>query len=302
MKLFIIIKGGDFIKNTKKKILKTFISIAMIIIVTIFGKFTATDEKNREIETSSDLEVHFIDVGQGDSTLLKCNDKVALIDGGENYASSKVVSYIEKLGIKKIDYIIATHPHSDHISGLIGVIKKFEVENIMKNEEEFNSQLYKKFVNAYSEKNINVITPKLGDEFSLGESKIKILGPTAYNFDTNNNSLVIKVSHGNNSLLFTGDGEKIEESSIMYTGENIEAKILHIGHHGSRKASSDEFLKEVNPEYGIISVGKNNQYGHPHKEVIDRLEKNDINYYRTDKKGDIIVKSDGNNFTFSTEK
>lgn len=136
----------------------------------------------------------------------------------------------------------------------------------------------------------------------MGDSKLKILGPTAYNFDTNNNSLVIKVSHGENSLLFTGDGEKIEESSIMYTGEDLSAKILHIGHHGSRKASSHEFLKEVNPEYGIISVGKDNMYGHPHKEVINRLNKYNIEYFRTDISGDIIMISDGEDIIFSTEK
>ncbi|HHX69908.1 MAG: ComEC/Rec2 family competence protein [Miniphocaeibacter sp.] len=283
-------------KITKKKI----ISLLIALIITAFGGITVTE--NLADNINSDLEVHFIDVGQGDSTLLISKEESILIDGGERHASSKVVSYIEKLGIEEIDYVIATHPHSDHISGLVGVINKFKVKNIIRNEEEVNSKIYESFVNSYTNKNINVIIPKVGDNFEFGEANFKIVGPTAYNFDTNNNSLAIKVNHGKNSLLFTGDAEKIEESTLMYTGEEIDAKILHVGHHGSRKASSEEFLKEVNPEYGIISVGRDNIYGHPHKEAVDRLKKQNIEIYRTDISGDIILISDGEEILISTEK
>lgn len=283
-------------KITKKKI----ISLIIALLITAFGGITVTE--NLADNVNSDLEVHFIDVGQGDSTLLISKGESILIDGGERHASSKVVSYIEKLGINKIDYVIATHPHSDHISGLIGVINKYEVKNIIRNEEEVDSKIYDSFVNAYESKNINTIIPKVGDSFKFGEANFEILGPTAYNFDTNNNSLAVKVNHGKNSFLFTGDAEKLEESTLMYTGEEIDAKILHIGHHGSRKASSEEFLKEVNPEYGIISVGKDNMYGHPHKEALNRLEKHNIKTYRTDISGDIIIISDGEDILISTEK
>ncbi|QQK07734.1 ComEC/Rec2 family competence protein [Miniphocaeibacter halophilus] len=283
-------------KITKKKI----ISLIIALLITAFGGITVTE--NLADNVNSDLEVHFIDVGQGDSTLLISKGESILIDGGERHASSKVVSYIEKLGINKIDYVIATHPHSDHISGLIGVINKYEVKNIIRNEEEVDSKIYDSFVNAYESKNINTIIPKVGDSFKFGEANFEILGPTAYNFDTNNNSLAVKVNHGENSFLFTGDAEKLEESTLMYTGEEIDAKILHIGHHGSRKASSEEFLKEVNPEYGIISVGKDNMYGHPHKEALNRLEKHNIKTYRTDISGDIIIISDGEEILISTEK
>lgn len=283
----------------KKNISKKIISIIILIIVAVFGGSKIT---SNTMEVKDDLEIHFIDVGQGDSTLLISKGETVLIDGGERHASSKVVSYLEKMNIEKIDYIVATHPHSDHISGLIGVMNKFEVKNVIRNEEEVSSKIYDSFVNAYTSKNINVIIPKVGDKFTFGESEFVIIGPTAYNFDTNNNSISIKVNHGKNSAVFTGDGEKLEESTLMYTGEDIGAKILHIGHHGSRKASSTEFLKEVNPEYGIISVGKDNMYGHPHKETLKRLEKEDIKVIRTDISGDILLISDGEDILASTEK
>ena len=258
--------------------------------------------ENNSIDINDDLEIHFIDVGQGDSTLLVSKGEAILIDGGERFASSKVVSYIENLGITEIKYIIATHPHSDHISGLIGVMNKFKVNNIIKNEENISTGIYDSFLKKSNEKNIKVIIPKLGDEFIFGEAQFKIIGPTAYNFDTNNNSLAIRVTHGENSVLFTGDGEKLEESTLMYTGMNIQSNILHVGHHGSRNASSTEFLNEVNPDYGIISVGKDNIYGHPHREALDRFKKQNIKILRTDILGDILMISDGKDVIFSSEK
>ena len=283
-----------------KKFKNSIFSIIIIIILSVFSGLFINE--NNSIDINDDLEIHFIDVGQGDSTLLVSKGEAILIDGGERFASSKVVSYIENLGITKIKYIIATHPHSDHISGLIGVMNKFKVNNIIKNEENISTGIYDSFLKKSNEKNIKVIIPKLGDEFIFGEAQFKIIGPTAYNFDTNNNSLAIRVTHGENSVLFTGDGEKLEESTLMYTGMNIQSNILHVGHHGSRNASSTEFLNEVNPDYVIISVGKDNIYGHPHREALDRFKKQNIKILRTDILGDILMISDGKDVIFSSEK
>ena len=283
-----------------KKFKNSIFSIIIIIILSVFSGLFINE--NNSIDINDDLEIHFIDVGQGDSTLLVSKGEAILIDGGERFASSKVVSYIENLGITEIKYIIATHPHSDHISGLIGVMNKFKVNNIIKNEENISTGIYDSFLKKSNEKNIKVIIPKLGDEFIFGEAQFKIIGPTAYNFDTNNNSLAIRVTHGENSVLFTGDGEKLEESTLMYTGMNIQSNILHVGHHGSRNASSTEFLNEVNPDYGIISVGKDNIYGHPHREALDRFKKQNIKILRTDILGDILMISDGKDVIFSSEK
>ncbi len=282
-------------KKTKKKI----ITILLAFVITAFGGMAVKENIN---PVSDDLEVHFIDVGQGDSTLLISKGETLLIDGGDREYSSKVVSYIENLGIKEIDYLVATHPHSDHINGLVGVINKFDVKNVIKNEESVDTRVYESFVKAYERKNINIIIPKVGDRFEFGEAEFKIVGPTAYNFDTNNNSIAVRVVHGNNSVIFTGDGEKLEESTLMYTGEEIKSNIYHVGHHGSRKASSQEFLNEVNPDYAIISLGKDNMYRHPHEEVLKRLKKMNIEILRTDNSGDIIMISDGKDVLFSTEK
>ena len=283
-----------------KKFKNSIFSIIIIIILSVFSGLFINE--NNSIDINDDLEIHFIDVGQGDSTLLVSKGEAILIDGGERFASSKVVSYIENLGITEIKYIIATHPHSDHISGLIGVMNKFKVNNIIKNEENISTGIYDSFLKKSNEKNIKEIIPKHGDEFIFGEAQFKIIGPTAYNFDTNNNSLAIRVTHGENSVLFTGDGEKLEESTLMYTGMNIQSNILHVGHHGSRNASSTEFLNEVNPDYGIISVGKDNIYGHPHREALDRFKKQNIKILRTDILGDILMISDGKDVIFSSEK
>ncbi|WP_099203085.1 ComEC/Rec2 family competence protein [Miniphocaeibacter massiliensis] len=282
-------------KRTKKKL----ITLLLAIILTIFGGITV---KDAVLNVSNDLEVHFIDVGQGDSTLLISKGEAILIDGGDREYSSKVVSYIEKLGIKELKYIISTHPHSDHINGLVGVINKFKVNNIIRNEEEVDTRVYESFVEAYERNDTNVIIPRVGDKFKFGESEITIVGPTAYNFDTNNNSIAIRITHGENSILFTGDAEKLEESTLMYTGEKIESKVYHVGHHGSRKASSKEFLDEVNPEYAVISSGKGNMYGHPHKEVLNRLKSINAEVFRTDISGNIVMISDGKDVLFSTEK
>ncbi|MDL2311139.1 MBL fold metallo-hydrolase [Peptostreptococcaceae bacterium OttesenSCG-928-C18] len=282
-------------KQTKKKI----ITLLIAIIITFLGGLKA---KDTFLPVENNLEVHFIDVGQGDSTLLISQGETLLIDGGERDYSSKVISYIENLGIEEIDYMIATHPHSDHISGLVGVLNKFKVKNVIRNEEEVDTRVFKSFVKLCDEKDINVTIPKVGDKFTFGEVEFTIIGPTAYNFDTNNNSIATRVVHGKNSLIFTGDGESMEESTLMYTGEEIKSKIYHVGHHGSRKATSKEFLEEVNPEYAVISLGKDNMYGHPHKEVLNRLEENDVKIFRTDLMGSIIMVSDGKEVLFSSEK
>lgn len=265
-------------------------------------KKTLDNSKNIDNKTGEKLEVHYIDVGQGDATLIKLGDKNMVIDGGDNKTSSKFVSYLKKENIKKIDYMVATHPHADHISGLVGALNVFPVENILLGTDKMDSKVYKSMINLIKEKKINEINPNVGYSFDLGNAKCTVVGPTAYNFDTNNNSIAIRIDYGEKSFLFTGDAEINSESAMMYTGENLKADVFQAGHHGSRTSNSSEFLKEVSPEYVVISCGKNNKYGHPNFETMDTFKKMNIKVYRTDEQGDIIATSNGKNIEFSTKE
>lgn len=287
---------GDykFFKKTYMALIMTF-----LMVISIIGCSVSEVASMKATEDKDDLAIHYIDVGQGDATLIKCKDEVMVIDGGDASSSSKFVSYLKKQGVDKIDYMVATHPHADHISGLVGALNTFEVSNILRGSDKSNSKVYQSMDKLIKEKNVKDIVPAVGDSFYLGDAKCTVVGPTAYNFDTNNNSISIRIEHGMNSFLFTGDAEKISESAMMYTGEELRSDVFQAGHHGSRTSNSEEFLKEVNPKYVLISCGENNKYGHPNYETMETLKKMNVKLYRTDEQGNIVAKSDGHNIEFN---
>jgi len=277
-----------------------------IILTTILGLFfiifSVGCSFRSGISVNNQLKVHFIDVGQADSILIQQGNKSMLIDAGNNGDSETVKNYISNQGITKLDYVIGTHPHEDHLGGLDYVINSFEIGNIYMPKVTSTTKTFKDVVSAIQNKGMQITTPVPGDSFKLGQADCKILAPNSSSYeDVNNYSIVIKVTFGNNSFMFTGDAEAISETEMINKGFDLKADVLKVGHHGSSSSTSDEFLKKVNPKYSVISVGKDNDYGHPHKETMDKLKDSGITVYRTDESGTIICTSDGNNISFNSK-
>ncbi len=252
--------------------------------------------------TAGDMTVHFLDVGQGLSILVQSEDQTMIYDGGDRSTSSFVVSYLKEQNISKIDYLISSHYDSDHMAGLIGCLNAFEVENVISSDYVHDSKLYTSFVNAVEEKGLEMQHPAVGTTFSLGSGSFQILAPAEIDPNgSNDNSVAIKLTNGSNSFIFTGDAEVSSEAAMCNSGIDLDCDVLVPGHHGSATATSWDFLQKTVPEYAVISCGRDNQYGHPDKDTMDKLESMDIQVYRTDKQGTITVTSDGTNLTWSAE-
>ena len=257
---------------------------------------------------NAELSVHFIDVGQGDCSLIRSGDTTVLIDGGELGSEEKIKSYLEAQNITRLDYVIATHPHSDHIGGLPEILGDFDIGQIILPKVPDSivptTQIYEKLLLAIQEKGLKITRAVPGTEYDLGGmSKLKLLGPLSEDSDNlNNYSIVCRLVSGDNSFLFTGDAEKEEEEDLLISGEDLRADVLKVAHHGSNSSSTTAFLNAVKPEYCMISVGAENSYGHPGAEAVGRLEKFTGEIYRTDLLGTIVAHWDGNGLTFTTEK
>ena len=241
------------------------------------------------------LIVHYIDVGQADSILLQVNNKNLLIDAGNYEDGAKVATYLKKHGVKKLDYIIATHPHEDHIGGMSLIIKKFDVGNFYAPKKINTTECFEQMVNALKNKNIKINQAKNGVSLNLGlNTNCEMLAPNSNKYDDiNNYSAVVKLNYGSTTFLFMGDAENISEKEMIESGSNLSCDVLKVGHHGSSSSSSIEFLNLVSPKLAIISCGKGNDYGHPHKQTLDKLKQKNIIIYRTDLNGTIILQSDG---------
>lgn len=246
------------------------------------------------------LRVSYIDVGQGDSILIQQGSRNMLIDAGTNAAEEAVVNYIQKQGISKIDYLVLTHPHEDHIGGADKVIETFSIGTVYMPKVTDTTQTFKSVVAAMNSKNLKAVTPQIGSSFKLGEASCMILGPVnTQKNDLNTYSIVLKITFGNTKFLFTGDAQSSNEEAMINRGYDLTADVLKVGHHGSHTSTSQEFLNKVKPEYAVISVGKGNDYGHPHKQTMDRLKAAGIKVYRTDENGTVVCTSDGSKISFS---
>ena len=252
-----------------------------------------------EASEVKDMEVHFIDVGQGDATLIVCDGHSMLIDAGDDTKGTAIQNYLQKQEIKKLDYLVLTHPDSDHIGGASVIITKFDIDKVFMSNYEKENKTYEKLIQALDNKYLNYSTPKVGEEYTLGSANITILGPVKEYDNPNDSSIVLMVQNGDNRFLFTGDAEEAAEKDILKNNSDISADVYKVGHHGSKTSTCDEFFKSVNPQYAVISCAEGNSYGHPHAQTLNTLRINGVKTYRTDESGTIVVSSDGNTIKFN---
>ena len=279
--------------SLKRRLTASIVALATMIGAGLgFGEFRKDKEANNH-KPKSNIEIHFMDVGQGDATLIKCGDATMLIDAGENDKGSQVWSYLKSQNITKLDYVIGTHPDSDHIGGLDVIIYKFDCDNVFMSSYKKDTKTYDDVVQAAKSKNNKITYPKSGDTYQLGEATFTIIAPNDKYEDSNNASIGVYLKFGNTSYLFTGDAEYEAEEDILEKGFMIDADVYKAGHHGSRTSSSDEFLEAVTPKYVVVSCGEDNSYGHPHAAILNYCRTKKIPLYRTDKQGTIVLKSYG---------
>jgi competence protein ComEC len=254
-----------------------------------------------------DLKVCFFSIGQGDCILIQQLDKNVLIDAGYKRTGKPIIRHLKRNGIEKLDYVIATHPHPDHIGGMPRVLKNIDVKNIiMPSKYIFSSKRHQKnndkLIDIIREENINIIKARPGDRFIIGDSYLEILAPNGNDYNrVNNYSIVTKLVYKKTSFLFTGDAEVNSEREILSKGLDVSADVIKVGHHGSCTSSCEKFIKAVRPKYAVISVGCNSFYGQPDKCVLDRLSRVRAKLYRTDKQGTIVAISDGKDILFNVD-
>ena len=245
----------------------------------------------------ADLEVHFLDVGQGDCAVVLCDGETMIIDGGQYGVSGKVYSYVRKtLNLRHVDYLVSTHPHVDHVYGLSTVLNAAQVDLVLSPVLQWDSRSFNAMLKYAKKQDAPVTVPEEGDTLKLGNAVVTILHcwPEAIRENrTNDSSIVLRIDYGNTSFLFTGDAEDWSEYMMLDAKANLKADVLKVAHHGSRDSSTPAFLTAVQPKYAVISAGRGNSYGHPHTEVLRRLETIGAKVLRTDLAGTIIFRSDG---------
>ena len=250
----------------------------------------STEQANTEKEM---MRVHFLDVGQGLCVLAQFGEDVLIYDGGGQDTSSFVVAYLKEQGITEIDYLISSHYDADHVSGLIGCLYAFDVKNVIGSDYVHDSKLYTSFQKAVAQEGLTVRHPSVGTKYQLGDALITILAPAEIVEDSNANSVAIKLTYGESDFIFTGDADHYSERAMLTSGIDLDCDVLSVGHHGSSDATSVEFLNATLPDYAVISCGRDNDYGHPHKEVLESLNKFGVEILRNDELGTIVMETDG---------
>lgn len=287
-------------KRRRKKSYKL-LSTLIALLILILGGYFAKDEilePTYEVPEGN-MAVHFLDVGQGDSTLFMVDEGVVLVDASVSDYGMKIVEYLKKQGVTKIDYFILTHPDGDHIGGARYVLDAFEVENIIMPNRSHNTDTYKYLIQQIDRLDINVIQGESGGVYNVGDLEMTILSPVkGEDYSNNNNwSIVHMARFGNVKILMTGDASSEAEKILLstYPASQLKADILKVGHHGSHSSTTASFLKAVDPDHAVISCGQDNEYGHPHAEVYNRLEKAGITIRITKDEGTIVYMTDGTN-------
>lgn len=262
--------------------------------------FEESGLRNTQQASADKMYVSFIDVGQGNCTLLRCGGKAILVDSGEVGAAQTVINYIKNLGIDELNCVLVTHPHTDHMGAMTKILYEFKIDDLIMPEipEEIipTNKTYEKFLTAVSDNAGNVIAAKPGETYSYGEMKLEIFAPLRDYDNLNDMSAVSRISYGDTSVMFTGDATTTVEKDLLKKNIYYSATVLNVGHHGSKTSSSEAWLRAVNPKYAVICCGVNNDYGHPHSLITKRLEEFGIEYFETDLLGTIVFESDSKNF------
>ncbi len=265
---------------------------------------TTSTKTNQNTDLACEnLTVHFLDVGQGDSILVEYDKKAMLIDAGESDQGEVVSDYLQDQGISTLGYVVATHPHSDHIGGMNDILNNFQIKHFIDSGYPHTTQTYEDMITTIDKKNISFETVKAGQTIDFDPAvDIEVLNPSGtYSDDLNENSVVLKLTYGDTSILLMGDAGLDAEEKIMKAGSDIDSDILKVGHHGSDSGSGDKFISTISPEVSVIEVGAENDYGHPNAEILERLQ-TASKVYRTDLDGTITVTTDGSNYTVAVQK
>lgn len=293
-------------KEKQNKLLYSIIVSIVILASAFWGKDNIEDTNNNPIKNQSNasMQVHFIDVGQADSILIQSDGEAMLIDAGNNEDGTVLVNYLKDQGINKLKYVIATHPHEDHIGGMDDVINNFTVETVFMPDVTHTTKTFEDVLKAIDENHFSITIPSVGEQYEIGKAKFVVIAPNGEINENNLNdaSIGLRLVNGNNTFLMCGDAEKPSEKEMLQNGLDLSAQVYKVSHHGSNTATSDVFLKAISPEYAMIQCGENNEYGHPHKETIEKLDEMGVKVLRTDINGTIIAISDGNTIQWITEK
>ncbi len=300
-------------KKRKNKFLYAFLLVILLFAYSIymygfeetFGldyetiqTFLSNRHSDNNTLVSGNLTVSFLDVGQADAILIQNGDKNMLIDAGNNNDGELLVQYFKELMITHFDIVVGTHPHEDHIGGLDDVIDEFDVSQFYMPDVITNTTTFLDVLNALEKKNMKLNIPKVGDIWILGDAKIEVLYTGTNQKDLNGASIVLKLTYGNVKFLFTGDATASIEKEILK--KDVSADVLKVAHHGSPYSTTDSFLDACSPRYAVISVGNNNNYGHPGTSTIQKFERKQIEVHRTDKEGTVVATTDGNDIHFSS--
>ena len=248
------------------------------------------------------LTVYFLDVGQADSALVVCDGAAMLIDGGNVADAQYVVSALAQRGVTALQAVVATHCDEDHCGGLAGVLAKYPAERVLCSVTEYDTKAFSDFVKYADVQGRAIEQPQPGERWALGGAAVTVLGPLRDYEDNNENSVVLRIDYGETSFLFTGDIGLEAEDELVESGADLSATVLKVAHHGSRGSSGYVFLRAAAPQYGVISVGADNSYGHPTAQALSRLRDADVQLYRTDLQGTVTAVSDGKTVTFTTER
>ena len=259
---------------------------------------TTTQTPPQTVPERSSFKIHFIDVGQADAALVECDGHYMLIDGGNKADSNVIYSVLKKAAVPKLDIVVGTHAHEDHIGGLPGAFNYTTADLTLCPVKSYDSNAFEDFAKYAEQKGNGITVPKPGNTYTLGSATVKILGLNGGG-DTNNTSIILRIDYGETSFLFTGDAEREAEQAVLNKGGDLSATVLKVGHHGSDTSTGYVFLREIMPQYAVISVGNGNSYGHPTEETLSRLRDADVKVFRTDMQGDIFCTSDGKNVSFS---
>lgn len=284
----------------KKKLFSLFLILSLLLC----GCAEAPQPTAATVPPSEDgLMVHFVDVGQADCILIECGSEFAIIDGGNKDDGQLVVSYLEQQGVQELSAVICTHAHEDHVGGLPSVLSVYPTAAVYAPTRTYSSNIFDDFLYYTDQQRLEVTIPAPGDTLTVGDAVLTVLGPVQSYAETNDTSIVVRLDYGDTSFLFTGDMEVAAENDMLdyWSGNSdiFHVDVLKVGHHGSDTSTGYRFLYEVDPTYGVIPVGKDNSYGHPHAEPLSRLRDAGVTLLRTDELGHILAVSDGKEITFT---